>query len=63
MKKEDRDEVRRMREVNLKRIEEIKNKSLMLNRERHSRVKLIESSSKINIDKFWTNHMQNIARS
>lgn len=46
MKKEERDEVRRMRDKNMKRIEEIKSKNLNLNKERHDRVKLIESSSK-----------------
>lgn len=63
MKKEEHNEIKRLREVNNKKIEEIKSQHLNENRERHNRVKRMEFDTRQNIEKYWNNHMDDIMKS
>lgn len=62
MKREEHNEVRRVREANAKRIEELKLQSLNANRSKHDTVKVSEKESKSNIDRYWTNHLVGITK-
>ncbi|KAL4496949.1 hypothetical protein ABPG72_002105 [Tetrahymena utriculariae] len=62
MKKEERNEVKKMRDLNQKKIEEIRNKQRNENREKHDKVKKLEVESRQNVEKYWNVHMDNIQR-